>query len=109
MVIADIDSRQSSDWKWFDTGRLVRIPKETIIASFDPDAFKEQLKAEMAEQTQTIMWEMLAEMIEAARQKQHVSQPLPFDLDAENSKRQQIDDDQETLLAELVARQNMDT
>lgn len=98
-MIADINPNQLSVWTHSNTGRLVRMSKEIASASFD----LEQFKAEMAEQTKTIMREMIAEM-NLAKERPQVPPPPPFDLDAENLGRREIEDDQETLLATPIAR-----
>ena len=64
------------------------------MVGFDFEAFGEKLKAEIAEQTITIMREMMAEFIREERQAPPPPQPRPFDLDIENLGRQQVDDDQ---------------
>ena len=74
------------------------------MIGFNFEAFGEKLKAEIAEQTKTIMQEMLVESRREERQELLVPQTCPFDLKAEDSRRWQLEDDQETLLVEPVAR-----
>ena len=78
------------------------------MAGFDFEAFKEKLKAEITEQTRTIMREIMAEF--RKKEKQEPPPPLlhSFDLDTETSRKQPIEDDQETLLAEPITRQRLD-
>ena len=47
---------------------------------------------------------MLAESRREKRQELPVPQTRPFDLEAKDSRRRQLEDDQETLLVEPVAR-----
>ena len=79
------------------------------MARFDFEAFGEKLKVEIAEQTRTIMREM---MVEFRREKKQEPPPppqlCPFDLDVKTSGKQLIEDDQETLLAEPITRQRLD-
>ena len=58
------------------------------MAGFDSEAFGERLKAKIAEQTKTIMREMLAESGREERQELPVPQTRPFNLEAEDSRRQ---------------------
>ena len=51
---------------------------------------------------------MLVESRREERQELPVPQTHPFDLEAEDSRSRQLEDDQETLLAELVARPRVD-
>ena len=51
---------------------------------------------------------MLAESRREKRQELPVPQTRPFDLEAKDSRRRQLEDDQETLLAEPVARPRVD-
>ena len=78
------------------------------MAEFDSETFGEKLKAEIAEQTKMIMWEMQARLRRKERQELPIPQTHPFDLEAEDSRRRQLEDDQKTLLAELVARPRVD-
>ena len=78
------------------------------MAGFDSKAFGEKLKAEITEQTKMIMRKMLVESRREERQELLVPQTCPFDLKAEDSRRWQLEDDQETLLVEPVARPRVD-
>ena len=78
------------------------------MAGFDSEAFGEKLKVEIAKQTKTIMREMFAESKKEEIQELSVPQTRPFDLEAEDLSRRQLEDDQETLLAETVARPRVD-
>ena len=76
------------------------------MVGFDFEAFGEKLKAEITEQTRTIMREMMAEFRREERQERQEPPPQmrPFDLDVETSGKQPIEGDQETLLAEPITR-----
>ena len=50
---------------------------------------------------------MMAEFKREERQAPPPPQPRPFDLDAKDLGRQEVEDDQEILLAEPVARQRL--
>ena len=65
-VNADIDSEQFSAWKRTEIGRLVRIRE---MSGIEPDNSGERLKAEIAEQTRTIMREMLIEFKREEREE----------------------------------------
>lgn len=91
------------------------MSKETASASASPSFDQEKFKTEMAEQTRTILREMMVEM-SSVRQEPlapppvpaPIPPPQPFDINAEDLGRQQLDDDQETVLAEPVIRQKVD-
>ena len=72
------------------------------MARFDFEAFGEKLKVEIAEQTRTIMREMMAEFRKEEKQEPPPPQLRPFDLDVETSGKQPMEGDQETLLAEPI-------
>ena len=68
-VNTDIDSEQPSAWKRSEIGRLVRISEKAKMSGTEPDNSGERLKAEIAEQTRTIMREMLAEFKREEREE----------------------------------------
>ena len=74
------------------------------MAGFNFEVFGEKLKAEIAEQTRTIMREMMAEFRREEKQEPPPPQLRPFDLNAETSGKQPMEDDQKTLLAEPITR-----
>ena len=74
------------------------MPTETAPSGFDP----EQFKAEITKQARTIMREIMAAERRQGGQEPPVPQARPLDLDIEDPGRQQLEDDQETLLAEPV-------
>ena len=78
------------------------------MAGLDFKVFGEKLKAKIVEQTRIIMREMMAEFIREKKQEPPPPQLHSFDLDAETSKKQPIEGDQETLLAEPITRQRLD-
>ena len=82
------------------------------MAGFDFEAFGEKLKAEIAEHTRIIMREMMAEFREERQAVAPITPPAPqyrpFDLDAKTSRKQPMEGDQETLLAEPITRQRLD-
>ena len=87
-------------------------------SSFDSESFKKELLKEIRDEAQQIVRDMMAEFKEE-RQPIALAAPVaptappapqyrPFDLDAETSRKQPIEDDQETLLAEPNTRQRLD-
>ena len=96
------------------------------MAGSEPDTNGEKLKAEIAEQTITIMREMLAYFKKEERQErqeqlrkereergerkeQPPAPPLcPFDLDADEIRQTPLEDYQETILAEPTVRQRLE-
>ena len=78
------------------------------MAVFDFKAFGEKLKAEIIEQTRTIMREMMVEFKREEKQEPPPPQLCSFDLDVETLGKQPIKGDQETLPAESLTRQSLD-
>ena len=90
------------------------------MAGSEPDTSGERLKVEIAEQTRTIIRDMLVEFKKEERQerqeqlreerqerRERQEQPLapplrPFDLDADEIRQRPLEDDQKTILAEPI-------
>ena len=78
--------------------------KKTALVSFDP----KQFKAKITEQTREIMREIMEKERRHGRQKPPIPPSRPFDLNAKNFGRREIEEDQETLLVEPVIRPRVD-
>ena len=87
-------------------------------SNFDFESFKKELLKEIRNKTRQIVKDMMAELREE-RQSVALIAPValvapiapqyrPFDLDAETSEKQLIEDDQETLLAKPITQQMLD-
>ena len=90
-------------------------------SDFDFGSFKKELLEEIRDEAQQIVRDMMAEFREERQTVAPIApvapvaptallapQYRPFDLDAETSGKQPIEDDQETLLAEPITRQRLD-
>ena len=82
---------------------------------FDFESFKKKLLKEIRNEARQIVRDMMAELREERQAVAPIApaappapQYRPFDLDAETSRKQPIEDDQETLLAEPITRQRLD-
>ena len=120
-----------------DTGRLIKILKNREMAGSEPESSGEKLKAEITEQIITLMREMFTDFKKDERQErqeqlrkereergerlelspappqerreQPPAPPLrPFDLDYDEIRQRQLEDDQETMLAEPMVRQRLE-
>ena len=89
-------------------------------SGFDSESFKKKLLEEIRNKARQMVRDMIAEL----REERQVVAPIapaapvapitlqtpqyrPFDLDAETSEKQPIEDDQETLLAKPITRQRL--
>ena len=83
-------------------------------SGFDSESFKKELLEEIRNEARQIVRDMMVEF----REEKHAVAPIapttpptpqyrPFDLDAETSGKQPIEDDQETLLDEPITRQRL--
>ena len=90
-------------------------------SGFDSESFKKELLEEIRNEARQMIRDMMTELrgerqavapiapaAPVAPTAPPASQYRPFDLDAETLKKQPIEDDQETLLAEPITRQRLD-
>ena len=77
-----------------------------MASEFDPEAFKAQLKEEIAAETQSMIREMMRKITTLIKENQPAPPIGPVDLDTELPMREREEDDV-TVLADLIGQRNM--